>query len=304
MRRLFFGQVILVCCLFNFSLHAQIDSPQKHYAYAVDLMENGVYDAAKIEFVKIIHIYGENEYQDDACYYLGEIAFKENQLEVALHQWERLRTEYPKSSYIENVVQKINLASELLAKEEKARIEDLSIRALFDNAEFLLNGHCSVLSIDTSYLPSELMAKEWYRKIVEKYPDSQYAPKALFRQILIAYGWGEEGIGRYSEPQGYGLIYHRYYAGATEEAKMGIKASLEEMGLLLTELEEKYPDSYWLMPASFTVGQAHWITYKYTPDLSSKEEVKKYFQKVLELTEGNEFSLHRQIAKARLKELM
>jgi hypothetical protein len=44
MRKLCTLQVILICLLFNVTLYAQINSPQKHYAYAVDLMENRVFD--------------------------------------------------------------------------------------------------------------------------------------------------------------------------------------------------------------------------------------------------------------------
>lgn len=305
MKRLCTVQVILICLLFNITLYAQIDSPQKHYAYAVDLMENGVYDAAKIEFVKIIHTYAKNEYQDDARYYLGEIAFKENQLEVALHQWERLRKEYPQSPYVKDIIQKITLASELLAKEERTKIEDISIRKLFENAEFLLQRHCSALSVDMSYLPSDLMAEEWYDKVIEKYPNSPYAPEALYRKILIAYGWGEKSIGGYKQAEGWGLIYHMLYDDATEVAKAGVKVSLAEMAVYISTLEQKYPNSYWLIHANFIVGQAHWLASTYFPDsetnLEMKEKAIKHFQRVIELTKDDEFSFYRQTAQIRLK---
>lgn len=355
MKKLCFLQVVLISLLFSIISYAQMDSPQKHYAYAVDLMENRVFDDAKREFIKIIHIYAENEYKDDARYYLGEIAFKEGQLEVALRQWERLKKEYPQSPYIADIARKIALVSELLAKEEKARIEDMSVKALFDNAEFLLKEHRPILTIDTSFLGSELLALEWYKKIVEKYPNSQYAPKALYSQILIYYGWS-----RHKPGEGFGLVYDLYAVEAFNSVRettsiimdpatvlatpltqitqarerlqefvkkcemslmarygkldkpletmleMSIEFDFDAMTSLLKELEEKYPNSHWIEPANFIIGQAYWnisTNEKYDQKISATAKAIEHFQNVINLTKDNEFSLHRQIAQARIKEL-
>ena len=222
MKNLCFLQVVLICLLFNFTSYAQMETPQKHYAYAVDLMENGVFDAAKVEFIKIIHLYAENEYQDDARYYLGEIAFKQGKISVALNQWKKLKKEYPQSSYLSDIALKIELASKLLAEQEEQTFKDIKVKKLFENARFFLD-KAPILTIDTSYLNDTDLAIEWYQRIVEKYPDSEHAARAVYNIMLL---------------------------------------QALDMETAYKELEKKFPESPWLKPAAFAIGQKYWSSYQ------------------------------------------
>src|SRR5208283_12971 len=121
---------------------------------AKDLAEEGVSNEAKIEFVRILHDPTKKAAYAEAHYYLAYLS---------------------------------------LSKQQELAGESIEINNLFDNADFLI-GQPLKVSVDTSYLSNGDLAIEWLEEVVAKFPASPDAPRALFREALVYYGWKGYGF--------------------------------------------------------------------------------------------------------------
>jgi len=259
---------------------------------AKDLAEEGVSNEAKIEFVRVLHDPSKKVAYAEAHYYLGYLSFKEKNYDRALLHWNLLVKEFPDSPYTQKARDQIQLAYMLLSRQQEITGESIEINNLFENADFLV-GEPLKVAIDTSYLPTGDLAIEWLEEVVAKFPASPDAPRALFREALVYYGWGKNGIGQYSTPEGYGFSFHTYYARDSKKAQVYI----EKMADVLSRIEKQYPDSPYRVPVAFLVGQAYWSA----AGGKTNESARTYWTKVLSLTENDTANRYRQIAEKRLK---
>src|SRR4051812_13851654 len=177
---------------------------------AKDLAEEGVTNEAKIEFVKVLHDPTKKASYAEAQYYLGFLSFREKNYDRALKHWNILLKEYSGSPYTEKARDQIRIASLLLSRQQQAEGQSLEVNALFDSADFIVEEPLKV-TVDTSYLSTGDLAIESLEQIVSKYPDSTDAPRALLREAIVYYGWGKQGIGEYSQPEGYGFMLNYFY---------------------------------------------------------------------------------------------
>jgi outer membrane protein assembly factor BamD (BamD/ComL family) len=259
---------------------------------AKDLAEEGVTNEAKIKFVRVLHDASKKAAYPEAHYYLGYLSFKEKNYDRALMHWKILVKEYPDSRYTTKAQEQIQLAYVLLSRQQELVGESLDINNLFENAEFLV-GEPLKVSVDTSYLSTGDLAIEWLEDVVTKFPGSPDAPRALFREALVYYGWGKNGIGQYSNPEGYGFRFYAYYDRSPKMAQFYI----EKMVAVSTRLEKEYPDSPYRVPVAFMIGQAYWASSKG----QTNDAARTYWTKVLELTQKDLSNSYRQIAEKRLK---
>ncbi|MGD1103805.1 MAG: hypothetical protein ABSA59_17285 [Terriglobia bacterium] len=260
---------------------------------AKDLAEEGVDTEAKIEFIKVLHDPSKKASYDVAEYYLGYLSFKEQNYQRALRHWNILLKQYSASPYTKKAKQQIQVAYQLLAKQQAAASENLEISALFENADFLIDQPLKV-SIDTSYLSHGDLAIEWLEQVVTRFPQSPDASRALFREALVYYGWGKEGIGEYSTPQGYGFRFAEYYARDKGEAQ----AYIEKMIIVLSRLQKDYPDSPYAIPVSYLIGQAYWSA---AGGKTADDNARLYWNKVITLAGDDKANAYRQFAEWRLK---
>jgi outer membrane protein assembly factor BamD (BamD/ComL family) len=259
---------------------------------AKDLAEEGVTNEAKIEFVRVLHDSSKKAAYAEAHYYLGQISFREKKYDRAVFHWNILVKQYPDSSYVKKAREQIRIAYALLSRETELFGESLEIGNLFQNAEFLV-GQPMRVSIDTSFLPKGDLAIECLEEVVKRFPDSPDAPRALFREALIYYGWGKNGIGQYSSPEGYGFTFHQYYKPDARQVQFYIGKIIAA----LEQLEKQYPDSFYKVPVAFLAGQAYWAAAGGKTDLDART----YWGKVLNWTQNDTASTYRQIAEKRLK---
>jgi outer membrane protein assembly factor BamD (BamD/ComL family) len=259
---------------------------------ARDLAEEGVYTEAKIEFIKVLHDPSQKPSYDVAEYYLGYLSSKEQNYERALRHWNILLKEHSASPYTVKAKQQIQVAYQLLAKQQAVASENLEISSLFENADFLIDQPLKV-SIDTSYLSHGDLAIEWLEQVVTRFPQSPDASRALFREALVYYGWGKEGIGQYSRAEGYGFEFFRYYARNKGQAQ----AYIDKMINVLSRLQKDYPDSPYAIPVSYLIGQAYWSAAGGKTD----DNARLYWNKVITLAGDDKANAYRQIAEWRLK---
>jgi outer membrane protein assembly factor BamD (BamD/ComL family) len=259
---------------------------------AKDLAEEGVTNEAKIEFVRVLHDPLKKTSYAEAHYYLGYLSFKEKNYDRALVHWNLLVKAYPESEYTQKARNQIRLAYLLLSKQQELVGEDIEISNMFENADFFV-GQPLRVSIDSSYLSSGDLAIEWLEEIVTKFPSSPDAPRALFREALVYYGWGKSGIGQYSAPEGYGFVFSEFYAKDKKQPQVYVGKIID----VLNRLEKQYPDSPYRVPVAFLVGQAYWSAAGGKTD----ENARTYWSKVVGLTQSDTADTYRQIAEKRLK---
>ncbi len=263
---------------------------------AKDLAEEGVTNEAKIEFVKVLHDPTKKSSYAEAQYYLGYLSFREKNYDRALKHWNILLKEYSGSPYTEKARDQIRIASLLLSRQQQLEGQDIQVNALFDNADFLI-GEPLKVTIDTSYLSTGDLAIESLEEIVAKFPDSPDAPRALMREAMVYYGWGKQGIGEYSQPEGYGFVlnyyYRRNFKGGKELAQLYLNKIVEVSG----RLDKQYPTSPFRIPVAFLAGQAYWGAAGGKTDANAKT----YWNEVLSLTVGDTANTYRQVAQQRLK---
>jgi tetratricopeptide (TPR) repeat protein len=92
---------------------------------AKDLAEEGVTNEAKIEFLKVLHDPAKKASYDVAQYHLGYLSFKEQNYERALKHWNDLSKNYPSSPYTERARQQIQIAYQLLSKQQAKESENI-----------------------------------------------------------------------------------------------------------------------------------------------------------------------------------
>jgi outer membrane protein assembly factor BamD (BamD/ComL family) len=259
---------------------------------AKDLAEEGVTNEAKIEFLKVLHDPTKQASYDEAQYYLGYLSFKEQNYERALKHWSDLSKNYPSSPYAEKAKQQIQIAYQLLSKQQAHESENIEINGFFNDADFLIDDPLKV-KIDTSYLPTGDMAIEMLDQIVTKYPQSPEAARALFREAEVLYGWGREARSQYSKPEGYGFEFCQYYTNNKGQAQLYIQKMVD----VLHRLQTVDPTSPYAITVNYLIGQAYWSMAGGKTD----ENAKAYWQKVVDLAGEDKANSYRQIAEWRLK---
>jgi tetratricopeptide (TPR) repeat protein len=258
---------------------------------AKDLAEEGVTNEAKIEFIRVLHDPSKKAAYAEAHYYLGFLSFKEENYDRALLHWNQLVKEYPDSPYTDKAREQMKLAYQFLSRRQKLVSENIEINSLFENAN-LMTGQLLKVSVDTSYLSNGDLAIEWLEDIASKYPNSPDAPIALFREILIYYGWGKQGIGQYSSPEGYGFTFYEFYSKNKNQAQ----SYIARMIAVLDRLQKQYPDSPYKVPAAYLIAQAYWTV----DDAKTNDNARTYWKMVMDLTQNDPASTYRRIAEKRL----
>jgi len=199
---------------------------------------------------------------------------------------------YPNSTYSKKAKDLINSAYQQLTKQQNLTTQDIDIDTLFENANFLVDRPLKV-TVDTSYLSTDEMAIEWLEKVVSKYPKTPEAARALFREGLLYYGWGKEGVSSYSNAEGYGFTFELYHSKNKNRASEYINKMVQVFG----RLQNEYPDSRYAVPIGFLIGQAYWSLAGGKQDENSR----LYWNKVLTLTADSSANDYRQIVEWRLR---
>ena len=83
--------------------------------YAEDLFRHGLHDDATSAFLTILYDDGRDPAdRSEALYFLGNIAFDQNRLSVALADWLRLVEEYPGSERTMEIAGRLDQLTELV----------------------------------------------------------------------------------------------------------------------------------------------------------------------------------------------
>lgn len=122
---------------------------------AILLNEHGLTVDAKRELIDLIFEKGsKTDDKAQAYYLLGNIAFGENKIKVALNSWEHLVTKYPNSKEAKLVKERITELSEIVVGEAKESLNNAIARSYLRHADFWSKGKSDIFNIDGSWIPN------------------------------------------------------------------------------------------------------------------------------------------------------
>ena len=230
--------VLLNLCFISLSSLALAASLEK----AISLNEHGLTTDAKRELINLI--FEKRSKSDDkaqAYYLLGNIAFSEDRIKVALNSWEHLVDKYPNSEEAGLVKDRIAELSEIVIGSAKENLDNAIARSYLRHADFWSEDKSEIFKIDSSWIPNVEAAIKWYDKVLIEFPNSKASRIAYEGKLRTLLGWkevGEDG---------------RYY---------GIRSDFTKyMPLLLQtfeRFEKDHPDASTLQAFRYQIAQAYW----------------------------------------------
>lgn len=144
-------------------------APEMQYKCGEAYLKAKKYEDAEASYKKVLDIYSDSEWSDDAVYKLGLLAetqalesiYDQTKTEEAIKWYSEYLKKYPGGSQADDV------------KERTAALTDKKIKKLYETGEYYEK------SRDTE------SAMVYYRRIVDDFPQSQWAEKAKERMEVL-----------------------------------------------------------------------------------------------------------------------
>ena len=260
--------VIFACIISSLAYAQSFDKAQM-------LLQYGLSQEAKIELINIV--FGENDetVKAKAYYLLGNIAFDENKVSVALETWKELYTKYPNSSEALIVKDRVKELKDIVGDISKETIANAIAVSYIRNGDFWSKGKSDIFLIDSSWIPKIETALKWYDKVIIEYPNTTAARSAYQSKLKTILGWEETG--KYGQ-------------------KYGIKESFSDYNSQLLDtfgsFEKDYPDDSSLQAFRYQIAQLYWKARDW-------EKTREWLNIIIEKA-GNGDSFYKDLAQRRL----
>lgn len=267
--------VILSLCFVSLPLLGLAASLEK----AILLNEHGLTTDAKRELIDVIFQNGSKADDKAQAYYLlGNIAFGEDKIKVALNSWEHLVEKHPNSEEAKLVKERIAELSEIVIGSAKESLDNAVARSYLRHADFWSEDKSNIFNIDSSWIPNVEAAMKWYDRVLTEFPNSKASRIAYEGKLKTLLGWKTRG--RYERAYGVMGNYKKY------------------MPLLLQTFEEfeiLHPDASTLQAFRYQIAQVYW---KHRNWNSTREWLNKIINKA-----GKNDSFYRDLAERRLNKV-
>jgi hypothetical protein len=172
---------------------------------------------------------------------LGNIAFDENKVSVALETWKELYTKYPESSEAIIVKDRIKDLTDIVGDISKETIANVIAVSYLRNGDFWSKGKSDKFLIDSSWIPNIETAVKWYDKVIFEFPNTTASRIAYQSKLKTILGWEETG--KYGQ-------------------KYGIKESFSDYKTQLLDtfgsFEKDYPEDSSLQAFRYQIAQLYW----------------------------------------------
>lgn len=205
------------------------------------LNQHGLTKEAKAELIDIIFSKASDSSKAQAYYLLGNMAFEENKITVALDSWRDLTKKYPNSEQAKLVKDRINELAEIVGESAKESIENAVALSYLRHGDFWSKRKSEIFTIDSSWIPKVETAIKWYDKVISEFPNSAASRIAYQDKMRTLLGW--EDPGRYGN-------------------KHGIEESFDKYMPLLLEtfaaFEKEHPNASTLQAFRYQIAQAYW----------------------------------------------
>ncbi|MEE8234173.1 MAG: tol-pal system protein YbgF [Gammaproteobacteria bacterium] len=104
---------------------------QAEYQQAFKLLKQSQYDQAIKAFAKFVKAHPDNQYSDNAQYWLAEALYVKRQYEDAIREYNNLVSNYPESQKVPHGLLKIGYSYQELGKAEEAKLWYTDVRQRF-----------------------------------------------------------------------------------------------------------------------------------------------------------------------------
>ena len=263
--------VIFACIISSLAYAQSFDKAQM-------LLQYGLSKEAKIELINIVFGDYEEKIKAKAYYLLGNIAFDENKVSVALETWKELYTKYPESSEAIVVKDRIKDLTDIVGDISKETIANAIAVSYLRNGDFWSKGKSDKFLIDSSWIPNIETAVKWYDKVIFEYPNTTAARIAYQSKLKTILGWEETG--KYGQ-------------------KYGIKESFSDYKTQLLDtfgsFEKEYPEDSSLQAFRYQIAQLYWHARDW-------DKTREWLNIIIEKA-GNGDSFYKDLAQRRLLEV-
>ncbi|MDD9972623.1 MAG: hypothetical protein OXU27_01385 [Candidatus Poribacteria bacterium] len=221
----------------GFSFSASIEK-------AILLSEHGLTIDAKRELIDVIFEKRSKASDKAQSYYLlGNIAFGEDRIKVALNSWKHLVDKYPKSEEAGLVKNRIAELSEIVVGSAKEDLDNAVARSYLRHADFWSKGKSDIFKIDSSWISNVDASLKWYDKVITEFPKSKAARIAYEDKLRTLLGW-ETGYGE--DRESYGI-------------KKDFLAHIDPLTTTFNNFESDFPEALSLQAFRFQIAQAFFI---------------------------------------------
>ena len=181
-------------------------TPEEHLKYAIKLYEEEDYLEAVKEFESILLQYAGSSLIDDAQYYVGLTRYQREEYIIAAYEFSKLIKNMPASSFVADA--QFMLAECYYGLSPNYNLDQVYTKKAIEEFQvfidfFPLNERVHKAEEKINELNEKLAMKnftiakiyekmdyytasmKYYDYVVETYHDTEYAPKALFRKIML-----------------------------------------------------------------------------------------------------------------------
>lgn len=208
---------------------------------AIMYKEHGLKEQAKAELIDSLFSTKKTNVKSQVLYELGNIAYEENNVSLALETWRKLVKSYPQSQYAATVKDRISQLAEIVGETSKSTLNNAIAASYLKHADFWSNDKDNRFTIDSSWMPKVEMSLEWYNKVINDYPKSEASSRAYVGKIRTLLGWKESG--KYGSSYGIRADYEKY---------------MPQVIATFSSFEEEHPDASTLQAFRYQIAQAYW----------------------------------------------
>ena len=242
------------------------------------LAEHGLDRAAKTTLIDVIFSDSPDKTKSVAYYELGNIAYKNNKVNVALKAWTTLASKYPNSKEAKLVKDRTQQLSEIRGGSGKENVDNAIAASYLKHADFWSSDRDNKFTIDSSWIPKVEPATKWYDKVILEYPNTKAARIAYKEKLLTFFGWKERG---------------KY--GASYGLKKNFDIYMPKILMTFKALEKNFPDTATLQALRFQIAQAYWSAKDW-------DKTKLWLHTIIEKS-GETDSFYKDTAKLRLQKV-
>lgn len=208
--------------------------------------QHGLIQEAKSELIGVIFSSSADADKAQAYYLLGNIAFDEDKISVALDSWRDLVEKYPNSTQAEIVKDRINELAEIVGDSAEESIENAIALSYLRHGDFWSGGKGNKFTIDVSFIEEGEAAIKWYDKIILEFPKSTASLIAYESKIrtLLFQGW--EKVEMYN---------NRNMSFMSQSSFEGF---MSEIIKTFTSFKEEHPTASALQALRYQIAQSYW----------------------------------------------
>jgi len=244
------------------------------------LYKQRLLDDAKRELVDILFSDADADIRAKSIHLLGVIALDQNNLELALNNWNELIEKYPDSEEAIKIKDKLPQLSATVSELAGGLVRDVLARSYLRHADFWSDGRPTRFTIDSSWISKIETAIEWYYVVIREYPGEEAAKTAYEHLLFTLLGWKEKRYGR--ADVGYGLQgnFRKYISLLLETFR---------------SFEAEFPKAGSLQAFRYQIAQAYWYQRNW-------KKTREWLNEIIEKAEEGK-SFYKDLAERRLKKI-